>query len=294
VTRTYATHVLVKTQEELHAALAKYDGGKARVVECVGDATFTVTDSASVRAYDSATVVASGSATVRASGSATVVASDSATVRASGSATVWAHDSASVWAYGSATVRAHDSATVWAHNLAAVWAHDSASVWAYGLATVVAARFVAVTIGPTRYGTPTVTGGVQIVIPAHMTAQEWCEYHGVEVADGVATLYKAVDDDYSTDNARRAGITYTPGTQPSAPDWDGGKAECGAGLHFCPTPWHARRFNEQAKRYVACPVRVDEIVTHKHPEHPTKIKAPRVCGPIVEVDIDGNPVGVAA
>src|SRR3990167_9454272 len=73
-------------------------------------------------------------------------------------------------------------------------------------------------------------GGMQIKIPEILTAKEWCDYYGVEVKKGIATLFKAVDDDYSTLNARSKGIFYTPGSMPIAPDWDGGKAECGGGL----------------------------------------------------------------
>src|SRR3990167_5874861 len=45
-------------------------------------------------------------------------------------------------------------------------------------------------------------GGMQIKIPEILTAKEWCDYYGVEVKKGIATLFKAVDDDYSTLNAR--------------------------------------------------------------------------------------------
>lgn len=43
-----------------------------------------------------------------------------------------------------------------------------------------------------------------------------------------------------------------------------------------------------AKRFVACPVLVSEIVVHKDATYPGKIKAPRCCAPIWEVNIDGE------
>jgi hypothetical protein len=43
-----------------------------------------------------------------------------------------------------------------------------------------------------------------------------------------------------------------------------------------------------ASRFVACPVRVDEIVVHPNAAYPTKVKAPRVCAPCYEVDINGK------
>ena len=57
------------------------------------------------------------------------------------------------------------------------------------------------------------------------TSKEWCDYYGIEVKKGIATLFKAVDDDYSTLNARRRGIFYTPGSKPIAPHLDVGKTE---------------------------------------------------------------------
>jgi hypothetical protein len=200
----------------------------------------------------------------------------------SGSAQVRAYDSAQVKAYGSAQVRAYDSAQV--------TAYDSAQVTAYDSAQVTASRYVAVTRHAGRSGTPVVEGGVLIDIPRPRTADEWCEVHGVEVTDGVATLYKAVDDDYGTSYSRAAGILYAPGTTPEAPDWDGGVAECGGGLHFVARPWEGLGFNGDATRFVACPVALVDIAVHEDASMPNKIKARRVCGPIVEVDQDGKAV----
>ena len=122
------------------------------------------------------------------------------------------------------------------------------------------------------------------------TVEDWCEYHGVVANRGMVTLYKAVDDDYATEHSRRAGIFYKPGNKPKAPDWDGGVAECGGGLHFCPSPSLARGFNESATRYVACPVKASEIVVHENAQYPQKVKAPRVAGAIYEVDAFGEKV----
>jgi hypothetical protein len=195
-------------------------------------------------------------------------------------------------AYGSAQVRASDSAQVRAYGSAQVRAYGSAQVTAYGSAQVTASRYVAVTRHAGRYGTPVVEGGVLIDIPRPRTAEEWCELHDVVVADGIATLYKAVGDDFTTDHSRAAGIAYTPGTSPEAPDWDGGKAECGGGLHFVARPWEGLRFNPGAKRFVACPVALADIAVHEDASDPGKVKASRICGPIVEVDQDGTPVTV--
>ena len=99
----------------------------------------------------------------------------------------------------------------------------------------------------------TLEGGRHLEAAVPDTAEKWCEHYGVEVKDGNAMLFKAVDDDWSTDRARRVGITYAPGQLPVAADWDGGKVECGAGLHASPHPaWRrcsiALRRNSSAAR----------------------------------------------
>ena len=129
-------------------------------------------------------------------------------------------------------------------------------------------------------------GGVQIRIPEILTAKEWCAFYGVEIKKGIAILYKAVNEDFSTQN----GIVYTPGTLPEAPDWDDGKAECGGGLHFSFHPGAALEFKNDAEKFVACPVKVSQIVVHKNPQYPNKIKARRVCAPVWECDRDGKPI----
>jgi hypothetical protein len=106
-------------------------------------------------------------------------------ISASGSATVRASGSATVRASGSATVSAYGSATVSASSLVAVHLH-SASVH--------------------------VSGGVVLdhTKVANFTALEWCEYNGVIVENGVATLYKAVNNEFTTDR----GTDYSPGSLP--------------------------------------------------------------------------------
>lgn len=157
---------------------------------------------------------------------------------------------------------------------------------AHGSSQVTASPYVAVT--KAAGGSPKISGGVIIEIPLIDTAEKWCDYYGIEVKRGLATLFKALDDDYSTSPARSAGIFYTPDSEPSAPDWDGGDIECGGGLHFSPRPFMGLKFNPDATRYVACPVKVSEIVVHPSGTYPNKVKAPRVAGKCYEVDIDGN------
>ena len=213
-----------------------------------------------------------GSATVRASGSATVSASGSATVRASGSATVSAYGSATVIAYGSATVRAYGSATVRASG--------SATVRASGSATVSASGYVAVHRLSMR---STITGGVVITPPDLTDAKNWCEFYGVEVNRGYATLYKAVRDDYVSRN----GFAYTPGAKLSAPDWRADN-DCGGGLHFSPRAFMALAYHE-GPRFVACKVKVADLVVIGDAGSADKVKAP-ACSVLYECDQDGNKI----
>jgi len=174
-----------------------------------------------------------------------------------------------------------------ASGSAQVRASGSAQVRASGSAQVHASKYVAVT----DYGPQTrINGGVHIVIRKPTTPAEWCELHGATVDEGIVTLYKAVDDDYATGQSRGRGIYYTPGATPEAPDWDGGKAECGGGLHFTARPWEARAFNRAATRYIACPVALEDLAApHLNAMYPAKIKARRISTPgCVEVDVDGN------
>ena len=222
---------------------------------------------------DSATVSGvSGSATVTGVwGSATVTGvSGSATVRdVSGSATVrdvW--DSATVTGVrGSATVRDVSGAC------AIVGVYDDARLLNLG-------PWVSVHL---HSASATVDGGHVIDVSALDMDDPvtWCAYHGVKVTDGIATVYKAVGDNWSTGR----GTDYSPGSTPEAPDWQPTKA-CGGGLHFSPSPVQSRGYYPTATRYLECGVALADLV----PLDSDKCKAPRVVRPCVEVDINRKPV----
>ena len=186
-------------------------------------------------------------------------------------------------AYGSATVAAYDSATVRAYGSATVRASGSATVRAYDSATVQAAPYVAVHLFSAD---ATVSGGVVIDIAAvDLDDPEiWCAYHGIEVTDGLATVYKAVDDRYFS----KHGTCYAPGSTPTAPDWQPTKL-CVQGLHFSPTPRQAQAYNHApatVAKYVACGIAVADLI----PLGSDKCKAPRVVRACVEVDLDMRPI----
>jgi hypothetical protein len=119
------------------------------------------------------------------------------------------------------------------------------------------------------------------------TARQWCDYYGVRVKDGVATLYKGLAEDF-TASPTHGSFLYKPGTKPVAPDWDGGNQECGRGLHFSPHPKMTLEFRSDAKKFVACPVALKDIAVHPDGTYPQKCKARGCCAPIWECDINGN------
>ena len=200
-----------------------------------------------------------------------------------GSSYVVARESSDVVARGSSHVEARGSSHVEAWESSHVEAWGSSHVEAWGSSHVVASKQVAV---HKHEKSVTVKGGVVIVVKTLTNPKEWCEFYGVKIEKGTAILFKAVRDDYRSAHE----FLYQPGTTPAAPDWDGGKAECGGGLHFSPSPVHAMEFDSDAVRFVACPVKLSEIVVHKNASYPKKVKAPRVFKPIYEVNRYGEKI----
>ena len=134
-------------------------------------------------------------------------------------------------------------------------------------------------------GAAEVEGGQQVRVE-RSTPQDWCDYYGVQVKKGIAILYKGVNGEFKTSRE----FAYVPGTTPIAPDWDGGEQECGGGLHFSPSPAMTREFEPDATKFIACPVALSEIAVHSNGVYPQKVKAPGCCGPVYEVDENGEPV----
>ena len=133
---------------------------------------------------------------------------------------------------------------------------------------------------------PRVTGGRKTEAFIK-TAEDWCDFYGVKVKSGVAILYKAVKEGYSS--SRDPSFKWTPNTEPVAENFNK-EVECGAGLHFSPHPRMTREFLSNPTHYIACPVRLSDIVIHPDGDYPHKCKAPRVCAPVYEVDEDGNKI----
>lgn len=111
--------------------------------------------------------------------------------------------------------------------------------------------------------------------------EDWCGFYGVDVKRGFAVLFKAVEDDWM--GSYKRGITYRPGDKPKAPDFNP-RGECGGGLHLSPRPFMARTYCDGATHFLACKVRVSDLVIVGD-----KVKVPS-CTVLYEVDEDGNEV----
>jgi hypothetical protein len=236
-----------------------------------------------VTVADTALVEASGSVAVRALRRARVVARDRVTVEAEHFTSVSASGAASVMAWQSASVEASGDATVLAWENATVTASERARIRAWGRAKVSAQDEATVE----AWDRARVTGAEAArarEIPPITSAEDWCRFYRVEVENGVAILYKAVDEKFRS----RYGMSYEPGTEPQAADWEE-RRKCGGGLHFSPRPYMAVEFTQSRGRFVACPVRIEDIAAWEGP-YPNKVKAKGVCAPVFEVDENGSAV----
>jgi hypothetical protein len=251
-----------------------------------------------VEAYDSSQprVEAYGSSQPRVEANG----SSQPTVVAYGSSqpTVVAYDSSqpTVEAYGSSqpTVEAYDSSqpTVVAYDSSQprVVAYGIVQLCVKGAVKVTAAAAVAIAV---LGGSPLITGGGFVSRKDISTPAKWCDFYGARVSGGVAILFKAVKQDFTPPCHAGNGVVYTPGTSPVAPDWDGGKKECGGGLHFSPTIPATLKFHSDNPRWMACPVALADLVVHPDGQYPEKVKARGCAAPIWEVGRDGVPVAGA-
>jgi hypothetical protein len=254
-------------------------------VEAWGSSHVEAWGSSHVVARESSHVVARESSHVEAWGSSHVVARESSHVEAWGSSHVVARESSHVVARESSHVEAWGSSHVVAWGSSHVVARESSHVVAWGSSHVEASKYVSISL---QSGLAVVSGGVVIKVPPIDTVEAWCDYYGTPIVDGITTLYKALDATFTSGYK----FLYTPGSLVEAPDWDGGKAECGGGLHGCAHPLDALGFQSDAVKFVAIPVRVEDIVVHCPASSPNKVKFRKSCGPVLEVDRHGKAIAL--
>ena len=247
--------------------------------------------SAELRDDASATLWGNSSATLKGNARATLKGNARATLRDDASAELWGNSSATLWGTSraelwddtSAELRDDASATLGGNARATLWGNSSATLWGNSRAEL--SRFTVARLHSSS-AKATGTGHIIDVSDAVLSAPDaWAEYHGVEVINGIATVYKALHDHYGTDRPGWRGA-YAPGKAPEAPDWRD-DASCGGGLHFSPTPRQASEYLLGATRWVK--VGVDLATLRPILNYGTpKCKAPKVVVPCVEVDINGE------
>ena len=199
-----------------------------------------------------------------------------------GAPTIYIKSDAGVWLTlcdsGSSHVEARGSSHVVALGSSHVVAWESSHVEARGSSHVEAAPYVAVHLHSQRV---TLSGGVVIdctAIDLH-DPQTWCDYNGVKTADGIATLYKALDADLKAGHQYIV-TKYTPGRKVTCRDWHANN-ECGGGLHLGPTTSHATEYMRDAARWVAVEVTVADLRPILGSTAKCKVKSCRV---VAEVD----------
>ena len=244
--------------------------------------------SASVFAWGEARVVARERSSVEARERSHVEALENSRIILREDATADACESANVTARDASGVNARDNCTVDAGDCATVDAWGECGVVTRGQASVVARGNVIIrAFGGRRIeATPDVVvmvhaqpreivGGRQIAVDRPRSAAEWCMYSGVDVVDGVAILYQAVDADFANEEARRLGIAYAPGTVPAVPDQE---TNVNRWLRGSPHPGLARsEINPAAVQAVGCPVDLRDICLRWDEGYFTTVNFRRCC-----------------
>ena len=290
----------VNTQAELDKACEQRDPvvhiavkGRFMISKTIGWLRLTMVAECSVVAWGNSSVVARENSSVEAWENSSVVAWGNSSVEARENSSVVARENSSVVAWENSSVEARENSSVEARENSSVEAWENSSVVAWGHVFVrlwgaFKIKATALVIIAKHGAAKSIEGGRVLDMPRPTTPQGWCDFYGVPVVDGVAVLYKAVTGDFRS--GARWNFPYEPGTTPVAPDWDGGREECGGGLHFSPSPVAALQFHPEAKKFVGCPVALADIAVHPDGQYPEKVKARGCCGPVFEVDRKGNPV----
>ena len=196
---------------------------------------------------------------------------------------VVARESSHVVAWGSSHVEAWGSSHVVAWEFSHVEARGFVSLSLWGKATA----NLAVKCHAFIHGKDVkAEGGIQ-TCAILKTNDEWCDYYGVSVNEnGIATVFKGVRECYGSFYDKD--FKWLPGSSPKSELWD--DQECSRGLHFSPTPRHTLTHHSEAKKFIACQVKVTDMLVFFDGKFPHKCKAPAVVAPCWEVDINGKPL----
>lgn len=130
------------------------------------------------------------------------------------------------------------------------------TVRAYGSSTVRASNWVSV-IRESKHATITAKNILDVSGIDMHDLETWLDFAGVEVRDGKAVLYKAVDDEFYAGHGYVL-TQYPVGATIEAPDWRDDN-QCGGGYYLCPSPSQALAHYNSAKRFVEVEVKLKHI-----------------------------------
>ena len=212
-------------------------------------------------------------------------------------AELWGSSSAELWGSSSAVLRGSSRAVLRGSSSAVLRESSSAvlressSAEAYGYSMVQArGPKVSLTasdqVAVNLWGGAKAKGGRQQIVTL-ASPKDWCDYYGVRVEDGCAIVYKGVREGYRSSH----GVVYAPGTIPSDPVFsNAGECERGGGLNFSPTPRHTHDFESNPAHYLECRVRLEDMIVRFDGTYPQKVQAKECAVPVVEVNVDGEPI----
>jgi hypothetical protein len=304
----------VRNQAELAKALKKTNNGADELIVCVGGGHFRLPAGSRVRGRENCSIVGWGNCSIEGWGNCSIEGWENCSIVGRENCSIEGRENCSIEGWGNCSIEGWENCSIvgrencsivgwgncsiegWENCSIVGWENCSIRAWSDRGSIKAAKNVVVMKHNPAA----TISGGRVLEMHRPETAEGWCEFYGVEIRKGgrfsrklagqdVAILFKVLPKDL----VAYGGFQYVIGETPAAPDWDGGKRECGGGLHFSPTPRHAEKFGGEG-RYIACPVLVSELCVHPDGMYPQKVKAPGCCAPIWEVDVDGNAIAVEA
>ena len=288
----------VTTQDELDAALAagiidllidRPDDApplsiENKKVRLWGNSSAILRDnsSADLRDNSSAILRDNSSADLRDNSSADLRDNSSAILRDNSRADLWGNSSAILWGNSRADLWDSSSADLWDSSSADLRDNSRAILWCKSSADL--KKF---TVAWKKSVDATITGSGHVI---DMTAidlskrEDWTKYTGALVdEDGQIHLYKAVDDNLESAYSHGE-FTYEIGSTVQPRTWLKNNW-CGAGIHLCPSPQHARDHFPDATRFLEVTCDADTFM----PIDTSKIKTAQAYV-LREVDICGTPL----
>ena len=264
VPKEFEGHIYIQSKEKIVIAQRKGFCVVAR-----GNSSVVAWENSSVVAWENSSVVARENSSVEARGNSSVVAWENSSVEARENSSVEARGNSSVVAWGNSSVEARGNSSVVAWENSSVVARGNSSVVARGNSSVVAWENSSVeargNVQIAKYSAfaKLQTHGNARIVTLPQTAEEYCDFYGLEIREGNAILYKAVREDLSAIHTSQfkyqVGGTFTETCDPSK------DRDCSYGLHVSHLNW-AVDFGRGRGYFkiIECAVPLDKVVIPKY------------------------------